>query len=105
MPAARLTGAHIRISVTDTGIGVAPEKLANLFREFTQADASTTRLHGGTGLGLAISKQLVELMGGSIHAESTPGRGSKFWFDLYIDGACAATQIRLLRRAWWDCVR
>jgi signal transduction histidine kinase/CheY-like chemotaxis protein len=74
--------AQIRISVSDTGIGVAQEKLAGLFQEFTQADSSRTRRHGGTGLGLAISKQLVELMGGSIHAESTPGRGSKFWFDL-----------------------
>ena len=74
--------AQIRISVTDTGIGVAPEQLANLFQKFTQADTSSTRRYGGTGLGLAISKQLVELMGGSIHAESSPGRGSKFWFSL-----------------------
>jgi len=74
--------AQIRISVTDTGIGVAPEQLANLFQKFTQADTSSTRRYGGTGLGLAISKQLVELMGGSIHAESSLGRGSKFWFSL-----------------------
>jgi signal transduction histidine kinase/CheY-like chemotaxis protein len=73
---------QIRMSVADTGIGVAPEKLALLFRKFTQADPSTTRHYGGAGLGLAISKQLVELMGGSIHAESSPGEGSQFWFSL-----------------------
>jgi signal transduction histidine kinase/CheY-like chemotaxis protein len=75
-------GAQIRLSVTDTGIGVAPEQLANLFQGFNQADNTTTRRYGGTGLGWAISKQLVELMGGSIHAESSPGQGSRFWFTL-----------------------
>ena len=75
-------GAQIHISVTDTGIGVAPEQLANLFQKFTQADTSSTRRYSGTGLGLAISKRLVELMGGEIHAESSPGRGSRFWFSL-----------------------
>src|ERR1035438_8510759 len=73
---------QIRMSVADTGIGVTPEKLALLFHKFTQADPSTTRHYGGAGLGLAISKQLVELMGGSIHAESSPGEGSQFWFSL-----------------------
>ena len=73
---------QILLSVSDTGIGVAPDKLAGLFRKFTQADPSTTRHYGGAGLGLAISKQLVELMGGSIHAESSPGEGSQFCFGL-----------------------
>jgi signal transduction histidine kinase/CheY-like chemotaxis protein len=74
--------ASLTISVEDTGIGIPPEKHSMLFQQFTQVNASTTRLFGGTGLGLAISKQLVDLMGGSLQFTSTPGSGSKFWFVL-----------------------
>jgi CheY-like chemotaxis protein/HPt (histidine-containing phosphotransfer) domain-containing protein len=71
---------NLRFSVTDTGIGIATDKLSVIFEDFTQGDASTTRVYGGTGLGLAISKRLVELMNGRIWADSRPGEGATFYF-------------------------
>jgi PAS domain S-box-containing protein len=75
----------LRLTVTDSGIGVAPEKLASLFQKFEQADASTTRRYGGTGLGLAICRDLAQLMGGTISARSALGEGATFTVDLPLE--------------------
>ena len=77
----------LAIIVSDTGLGIAPDRLSTLFEKFVQADASTTRKFGGTGLGLAICRELASLMGGSIRAESTLGHGARFIVGLPLERA------------------
>ena len=74
------------VSVVDTGIGIEPEDMPKLFQEFSQADSSSSRQAQGSGLGLALCKKFVEMHGGTIGAQSLPGRGSTFWFILPAEG-------------------
>jgi signal transduction histidine kinase/DNA-binding NarL/FixJ family response regulator len=90
-------GVTLRCEVTDTGIGIEPEVREALFTRFSQGDSSTTRRFGGTGLGLAICKQLVQLMRGEIRVDSTPGKGSRFWFTVRLGEAGAAGEASPLR--------
>ena len=74
----RTSGDWLTIEVKDSGIGIPTDRLEELFQPFRQADESTTRKYGGTGLGLSISRHYCQMMQGSIHCDSTPGRGSTF---------------------------
>lgn len=87
-------GQDVRFCVTDTGIGVAPEAVPNLFTPFTPGDVSYTRKEQGAGLGLAVAKRVVEQAGGSIGYDSRPGEGAQFFFTLPVSGAAAPAAAR-----------
>jgi two-component system sensor histidine kinase BarA len=87
-------GEHVRVSVTDRGPGIDPDKQQLIFEKFRQLEPSHTRTHGGTGLGLAISKELTMLLGGSIGVRSTPGEGSTFWLVVPLKIASGSMEMR-----------
>jgi len=87
---AQASNGSVAIAVSDTGIGIPPDKLDVIFEEFEQADASSTRIYGGTGLGLAIARRLARLMGGDVTAESVLGSGSTFRLTLPVRYRAAA---------------
>ena len=85
--------ATVRLTVTDTGIGMDAETRERLFQPFAQASVSITRRFGGTGLGLSICRRIAELMGGEIGVDSEPGRGSSFWFRCTLERAAEAAPL------------
>ena len=89
----RLSTSEYEFEVSDTGVGIAPERQAAIFESFTQADNSTTRRYGGSGLGLTISKALVELMGGRIWVQSALGQGSTFRFTVQLPPQSDASEL------------
>jgi CheY-like chemotaxis protein len=95
----------IKISVTDTGIGIEKEQQDRLFKSFEQADSGISRKFGGTGLGLAISKRIIEMMGGGIWVESEPGRGSTFAFTVQVKRGAETEESLLSPAINWNNVR